>query len=267
MKGKTKGPHRVRLPRKTWWSTRQIKLENDRGNSEFTLPEIHRSVYSPRSRVKFLKGYLCSVLESRFTQLHSNPQCDIAKPAVGLTECVWFGVCVCVRVLTPGCDCGRTADWLNPYCSAAYCGCQCHSTQSELMAAVAYQQVDMARIRNGFQKYSTEPLHVKWPCCADLYASLLALFSAGDWMGLSTVVSNLCHLDECVPVPRLFRPNRSFSKLQTRLQRTARIEPLAYSTGTDNRQDSSRLSVRRFHTFPKFQSFLLLLEVSQSVHS
>lgn len=23
----------------------------------------------------------------------------------------------------------------------------------------------------------------------------------GDWMGLSSLVSNLCHLDECVPVP------------------------------------------------------------------
>lgn len=95
----------------------------------------------------------------------------------------------------------------------------------------------------------------KWSCCADLYASFLALFSAGDWMGLSTVVSNLRHLDECVPAPRLCRPNRSFSKLQTRQQRAARIEPLAYSTGADNRQDSSRLSVRRFHTFPKFQRF------------
>lgn len=52
---------------------------------------------------EILKGYLCSVLESRFTQLHSNPQCDIVKLLwdwLCAWECAWLyesvRVCVCV---------------------------------------------------------------------------------------------------------------------------------------------------------------------------
>lgn len=38
----------------------------------------------------------------------------------------------------------------------------------------------------------------KWPCCTDFYVSLLYSLPVIGWASL---VSNLCHLDECLPLP------------------------------------------------------------------
>jgi len=53
--------------------------ESDRNSRMWIYTPGNPKVCLHQKWSEILKGYLCSVLESRFTQLHSSPQCDIVN--------------------------------------------------------------------------------------------------------------------------------------------------------------------------------------------
>lgn len=77
-------------------------------------------------------------------------------------------------------------------------GGDCASQAGVLVNGDRHQEEGLARHVLEIWSSRLSSFFFKWPCSADFYASPLYSLAVIGWAFL---VSNLCHLDECVPPP------------------------------------------------------------------